>query len=65
MVKVLLVFLSLYTLPCMALERVESHSDMTRMYQQQSVLLTITADDKLDVSALDIRPLFKNFIVGE
>ena len=65
MVRVLLVLLSLYTLPCMALERVESHSDMTRMYQQQSVLLTITADDKLDVSALDIRPLFKNFIVGE
>lgn len=43
----------------MALERVESHSDMTRMYQQQSVLLTITADDKLDVSALDIRPRLK------
>ncbi len=65
MVRMLLVFLSLYALPCMALERVESHSDLTRIYQQQSALLTITADDKLDVSALDLRPLFKNFIVGE
>lgn len=65
MVRVLLILLSLYTLPSMALERVESHTDMARIYHQQSVLLTITADDKLDVSALDIRPLFKNFIVGE
>ncbi len=65
MVRMLLVVLSLYALPCMALERVDSHSDLTRTYQQQSVLLTITADDKLDVSALDLRPLFKNFIVGE
>ena len=65
MVKQLLVWLCLCALPCAALARIDSQVDQARLYQQQSVLLTITIDEPLEVGALDIRPLFQNFVVGE
>ena len=65
MVKLLPLWLCLCTLPGAALARIDSQVDRPRLYQQQSVLLTITADEQLEVSALDIRPLFQQFVVGE
>jgi hypothetical protein len=53
------------SLPVHALEHIQATTDASRLYEQQSLLLTITADDQLDVGALDIRPLFRAFIVGE
>ncbi len=53
------------TLPVYALENIQATTDASRLYEQQSLLLTITADDQLEVGALDIRPLFRAFIVGE
>lgn len=65
MVKQLLALLLLLCMPVHGLEIIQAHTDKSRVYEQQSLVLTISADDQLDVGALDIRPLFRGFIVGE
>lgn len=65
MVKPLLGLLLLLCMPVHGLETIQAHTDQSRVYEQQSLVLTISADDQLDVGALDIRPLFRSFIVGE
>ncbi|MFC3913795.1 hypothetical protein ACFOSS_10000 [Pseudaeromonas sharmana] len=39
--------------------------DKARLYADESVNLTVIANDRLGVAALDIRPLLRQFIVGE
>lgn len=48
----------------MAVDKVTASIDKNPVVQGQSFILTVTADDSIDASALDTSPLLKDFVVG-
>ncbi|MGL4206375.1 MAG: BatD family protein [Aeromonadaceae bacterium] len=68
MVRVLifaLLFISSWLHTAWALEHVTISVDKSRLYESESLQLLISADDRLQASALQLTPLFRHFIVGE
>ena len=67
MVRALIITLLLggWTHAAWALERVTVNIDKQQLYESESLQLTISADDRLQASALQLAPLFRHFIVGE
>ncbi len=48
-----------------ALQQVTVTIDKQQLYENESLQLLISADDRLQASALQLAPLFRHFIVGE
>lgn len=48
-----------------AFEKITVNIDKQIVESGQSLLLTVTADDRLPASAIELTPLFKNFAVGD
>ena len=59
-----LVFFCL-SMPVLALEKITVNIDKQVVESGQSLLLTVTADDRLPASAIELTPLFKSFAVGD
>lgn len=59
-----LVFFCL-SMPVLALEKITVNIDKRVVESGQSLLLTVTADDRLPASSIDLTPLFKSFAVGD
>ena len=57
--------LGLLSLPTLALSRLEARLDSQTVHPGQSLLLSLEADADLPATALDLRPLTVDFLIGE
>jgi hypothetical protein len=53
------------SIPVQAFEKITINIDKRVVASGQSLLLTVTADDRLPASSIDLTPLFKSFAVGD
>lgn len=65
MVKPLIWLLALCAVTCQAQVTSRVTIDKSRIYADESILLSVIANDRLGAAALDVRPLLRNFVVGE